>query len=201
MGYDSSLPEKRKGKRGEAAGELLPAGLLRAGLALMVIATGLVFLLAETNVIDWGAPWWTIYIAIPGAIMLWAAARVAQRTGKPGRRSILLGGLGIIALILAAVFVFDPTWSFTRRWTIFSDWPVFQAINWNAVWKWALVLLGTAFLVVGERSRSLGTGILGAAVLVVGLVFMFDISWNLVWPLAIVAVGVGMLLYGRSRNG
>jgi hypothetical protein len=115
--------------------------------------------------------------------------------------SIILGGLGVIALVLTAIFIFDPTWSFTRGWTLFGDWPLFRGVNWDALWRWALVVLGAAFLLVAYRNRSWGIGILGAAVLVVGLVFVLNISWNLVWPLAIVAVGVGMLLYGRARNG
>ncbi len=167
--------------------------------AIILIATGIVFFLAQSGVIDWGSPWWTIYIAIPGLSLIWGAYASYRRTGtaNPTAFAELVGG--ILAVAVATIFLVDPHWSFTQN--LFRGWdvPILNWINWDSVWRWLLVLLGGAVIYNGVRTRHQGWMVFGGILVVVGFVFILNISWNAVWPLAIIAVGVG-LLFGNRRS-
>ncbi len=167
--------------------------------AIILIASGIVFFLAQSGVIDWGSPWWTIYIGIPGLSLIWGAYACYRRTGaaSPAARAELVGG--IVALAVAVIFLIDPHWSFTRN--LFRGWdaPILNWINWDSVWRWLLVLIGGAVIYSGVRTRHQGQMVFGSILVVVGFTFILNISWNAVWPLAIVAAGVA-LLFGNRRS-
>ena len=120
--------------------------------ALLLIATGLAFLLAQTGVIDWGSPWWVIYIAIPSLAAVVAGAGASQRAGTvtaTATGQLIVGGIG---LLLSIIFVFDPTWSFTRGVGIFFPW--LSWISWDLMWPIAIVLLGVGVLLAPRPRRA-----------------------------------------------
>lgn len=177
--------------------ELLTGGQGRALLAILLIALGGVFFLDQAGVMSMSGNWWVMFIAIPGLVLLWAAYRGMQTEGRLGGISLLQGFLGIVALLLTLIFIFDPTWSFTRGWRLEDTFPFLRDAAWDALWRWGLLLIGAALLALAYVRRSLPTGIVGGAMAVVGLVFLLNISWNAVWPLAIVALGLGVLFWRR----
>lgn len=156
-------------------------------VGLTLISLGLVFLLGQANILDYGSPWWTLFIGVPGLVFLGAGVLTFRHHGHMTPMAWVQVVVGLLATVLALIFLIDPTWSFTR------DWTLFKGDFWNTLWPWALVALGVVAFAAGVIRREFATGLLGVLVGIVGLVFIFNISWNVVWPLAIVAVGIGML--------
>ncbi|MCC7446760.1 MAG: hypothetical protein IT324_05050 [Anaerolineae bacterium] len=177
---------------------LLSAGQARVGGALMLIALGIVFLLGQANLLNYGSSWWVIFLAIPGLMLLWAAFTTYQHSRAFNARVGAQVIVGAVLVLLSIIFIFDPTWSFTRGLNI--DIPFLRSINWDRVWPWFLIVPGVALLYSAYRSRVLGTGVVGAVLVVIGLVFVLDISWNVVWPLVIVAIGVWLLTGARPKR-
>jgi hypothetical protein len=193
-GIDNNLRDSRRHREPL----LLASGQIRFGIALILIAMGIVFFLGQANILDYGGSWWVIFIAIPGLILLWAGRTTHQQAGKVNTSAVIQGFLGAVCILLSIIFVFDPTWSFTRGWRLDTYFPFLRDINWGQVWPWFLVVPGVVLLYSGYSSRSISAGVIGGALVVVGLVFILNISWNAVWPLAIVAVGVWLLFGGRQ---
>lgn len=110
----------------------LPSG---AVWAIILIAVGAVFLLMEAGVVNRGGNWWVIFLLIPGLALLWGAYTTYARAGALTNRTIMqvIAGGGLV--LLTAIFVFDPTWSFTR------------GVNWDLIWPSALIVLGVGMLV------------------------------------------------------
>lgn len=167
---------------------LLTREELIAMVGLIIVSLGFVFLLTQSNVIDYGSPWWTLFIGVPGLVFLGAGFLTTRDHGRVTSIALVQFGVGIIGTVLAISFLVDPTWSFTQGWTLF------QGDFWNAAWRWAIVVIGAAFVAGGYLRRSLETMLFGLLVAAVGLIFVFNISWNLVWPVAIIVVGLGVLL-------
>ncbi|HVO41044.1 MAG TPA: hypothetical protein VMT34_00390 [Aggregatilineales bacterium] len=199
MAFDTNIqPDNRPPSRHYIA-HLLSQAQLRITVALLLIATGIVFLLGEGKLLDYSSPWWVIYIAIPGLVLVGSAAsnyyRLGTMTGVVGTQLVM----GLIAILLSLIFVFDPTWSFTRGW---GNWhiPILDSIDWGHLWPWFLVVPGAGLVYTGLRQHALGTAVFGGILVVVGGVFIFNISWNAVWPLAIVALGVAVLFGIKPRR-
>jgi hypothetical protein len=156
-------------------------------IGLIVVSLGLVFLLGQAEIITYSSPWWTLFIGVPGLVFLGASAITVRHQDHITPVAVAQFVFGLLATLVAFSFVVDPTWSFTR------DWTLFRGEFWNVAWRWGLVILGAAIVAAGFSRSSLPTGVFGALVAIVGLVFVFNISWNFVWPVAIIAVGVGIL--------
>lgn len=168
--------------------------------ALLLVATGIVFFLAEGGILSYSSSWWVIYIGIPGLVLLWSAYATYRHVGAMNGMATIQLILGIIAILLSVIFIVDPHWSFTTTWFNWRNIPILGAINWNSIWPWILVLLGAALIYDGVRRHVAGTGVFGAILVVVGAVFILNISWNAVWPLAIVAAGIGLLFSNRRQR-
>jgi hypothetical protein len=179
---------------------LLSAGQTRIVGAFILIALGVVFLLGQAKLLNYGSNWWVIFLVIPGLALLWSALTTYQHThalrGKAGAQVIA----GAVLVLLSVIFVVDPTWSFTRGWTLDTYFPFLRAINWGQLWPWFLIVPGLALLYSAVRNRVAASGIGGAALVVVGLIFLLNISWNAVWPLVIVAFGVWLLVGTRPKQ-
>lgn len=180
--------------------DLLTPEQLKISGALTLIAMGAVFLLIQSGRMDWGSPWWVIFLAIPGVMMLYSALTTYQHDNRVSSSvwTRFIGGL--VLLVLTTLFIVDPTWSFTRNWQIDNVFPFLRDINWNLVWPWFLIVPGAGIVLVAVRERSIEKSIPGIAMIIVGAVFIFNISWDLVWPLAIVALGVSLLLRSGRKH-
>lgn len=174
--------------------DLFSSGQTKILAALILIALGGVFLLMQSGQIESDSPWWVIFLAIPGVMLLYTAFVTIQQAERVTSLALTRLGVGLGLLVLSAIFVFDPTWSFTRNFRLDSVFPFLSDINWDNVWPWFMIVPGIGILFYGIRQRSTGESIVGGVLIVVGLVFIFNISWDLVWPLAIVAVGAALLL-------
>jgi hypothetical protein len=142
----SSMPSEREGTR------LLGTHVRIVG-ALLLVALGLVFLLQEAGLLSRSGNWWIIFLLIPGLDILWSGINNYRQTHSfTGAASVQLIG-GVALVLLSAIFVFDPTWSFTRGWTLFSNFRLFSDINWNVIWPFALILLGVWALLGSRRRR------------------------------------------------
>jgi hypothetical protein len=121
--------------------------------ALLLIALGLVFLLQEGGLLSHSANWWVIFLLIPGLDVLWNGFVNYRQTHSFGGAAgvQLIGGAALV--LLSAIFVFDPTWSFTRGWTLFNNFRLFSDINWDVVWPFALIVLGAWVLLGGLRRK------------------------------------------------
>jgi hypothetical protein len=164
-------------------------------VGMILVTMGLVFFLAEGGTIDWGSPWWTLFIGIPGLVFLEAGIRTVRHQRRLTPMAVFQFALGGIATLIALLFILDPNWEFMQGWTLFSGG------FWDSAWRWIIVLAGAAILVAAFLMRSVLIGVLGAIVIGVGAVFVFDLDWGRIWPLFIVAVGLGVLalLFDRRR--
>ncbi len=167
-------------------------------LALILIAMGGVFLLAQAGILDLGDNWWVIFIAIPGFVAL-ASALVSYRNARHMQSGVIIQVVfGLALLLLSAILIWDPTWSFTRGWNVNLQSPVLRDLFNH--WPWLLVVLGVASLFVAFRQRAFAVGLVGGIICLVGVVFILNISWNVVWPLAIVAVGFWLLFFKTNKK-
>lgn len=172
----------------QAPGEpLLTRTESTAMIGLILVSLGLVFFFAEADIIDYGSPWWTLFLGVPGLTFLAAGYLTARHHHHVTTLATVQLIIGAVGTLLAIIFLLDPNWSFTRNWTWFSG----QV--WDSLWQWGLVVIGVAVAVIGLIRRQLSTVVPGVIAAVVGLVFIFDINWDRVWPLAIVAIGILML--------
>lgn len=164
-------------------------------VGLVLVVMGIVFFLAESGTVEWGSPWWTLFIGIPGLIFLEAGVRTVRHHGSFSPMSIAQFFIGGAMTLIAVLFLVDPTWQFARGWALFSGG------FWGSAWRWIIVLAGAAILGFAIVRRSVVAGVFGGIVAAVGLIFVFDIDWGRIWPLFIVAVGVGILalLFVRRR--
>lgn len=177
----------------EPENRFITSSQLRAMIGLILVALGGVFLLGQTDRLDYGSNWWIIFIFIPGVVFLWAAFTTYQHVHHINSLNALQAFVGVVAIVLSLIFIVDPHWSFTRNWNLNRTFPFLKDIVWDRIWPWFLVLPGIGILYRGFRQHSVTTGFWGGALVVVGVVFLLNISWDLVWPLAIVAVGLLML--------
>lgn len=178
---------------------VLKPGQLRVLGGLLLVALGVVFLLREAGVLADDSNWWVIFIALPGLALIWVGITHYLETRALDGTST--GGVvvGLLLLILSAIFVFDPTWSFTRGWNLEQTFPFLRDANWDLVWQWGLVVVGALLMVAAYLRRNTGVVVFGAVLAIAGLVSILKISWDVVWPLAIVAVGVGVLFSNLRR--
>ena len=184
----STQPKMKRDELGSLGPEpLLTRDEFVALAGLILVALGVVFAFAQANVIDYGSPWWTLFIGIPGLVFIGAAVVTYRHQGHVTPMAITQAVIGLMGVALALIFIVDPTWSFTRNWTLF------QGTFWDTLWRWALVAVGALVVAVGLMRQGLPTVILGGAIAAVGLVFVLNISWNVVWPFAIIAAGLYIL--------
>jgi hypothetical protein len=166
----------------------------RAVIALILIALGVVFFLGQSKQLDYSSSWWVIFILIPGAVLLWAAFTTYRQSDRISIVTAVQAFLGVVAILLSAIFILDPHWSFTQNWHLERAFPFLQSINWDRVWPWFLVLPGADLIYTSFRQHLVARGFVGACLVVVGAVFIFNIAWDMVWPLFIIAVGLLLLL-------
>lgn len=168
----------------------------RLTTALILIALGIVFLLGQSGQLDYGSPWWVIFIAIPGLVTLGGAVRDYLDIRK--MTSAIIGELafGAVALLLSAIFIWDPTWSFTRGWRLGENFPILRSMD--TLWPWLIVAVGVVILVRAWLARSWNLAVGGVIVCVIGFTFILKVSWNSVWPLLIIAAGISLLFARRS---
>jgi hypothetical protein len=166
--------------------------------AMMLIATGVVFLLMQTGAIDESGNWWVIYLLLPGAALVGNAFISYARHRRPQFSSFWQFGAGALLIFLAIIFVFDPDWSFINTWTgVYDD--LFNSLNWDMIWRWAIALVGVGLVVTGMLRGSrdaIGFGVLVASA---GVVFVLDLDWDEVWPVFLIIAGVLMLAPKLSR--
>jgi hypothetical protein len=165
-------------------------------LALMLIAFGGVFVLGEADMLDRRGSWWVIFIAIPGFVILGSGIADYLQTRQLSTGIGALVGFGLVLLLLSAILVWDPTWSFTRGWD--DRFPFLRDLG--QLWHWLLVLLGVASIYIAYRQQTVTVGVLGGVLCVIGAVFILNISWSFVWPMAIVAVGIWLLFFRNDRS-
>ncbi len=200
MSANSNTPGDDLQRSQQNISHLMSGYQVKITFALLLIASGIAFFLAQGKIIDWGSPWWVIYIGIPGLALLWAAYETYRHVGAVNGLARTQLALGIVALVLSFIFIVDPHWSFTKNLFNWPDVPFLRTIDWNHLWPWLLVVLGAALIYTGVRRHVAGTAVFGGILVVVGGVFILNISWDTVWPLAIVAAGVGLLLSGWGRR-
>lgn len=173
----------------------LSRGRLTTGLIL--IALGVVFLLGQSGQLDYGSPWWVLFIAIPGIVIVGGSVKDYFDAGKLTAPVFWEFLIGAAALVLSAIFVWDPTWSFTRSWS--DTFPFLR--NMSTLWPWLIVAVGAFALYRAYTLRSMRMTVVGLVLCIVGAVFILNISWDAVWPLIIVAAGVYMLFsLGRKQS-
>ncbi|MBX3062064.1 MAG: hypothetical protein KF726_03755 [Anaerolineae bacterium] len=170
----------------------------RVTFALILIALGGVFLLQQAGVLANSSNWWVIFIAIPGIVTLGSAVITYLRVGKLNSSVVTQGVIGVLVLLLSAIFIWDPTWSFTRGWKLDETFPFLR--NMGSIWQWLLVLVGLLLVYFGVARASSTTAVFGLILAAVGGVFILNISWDVVWPLVIVAFGVWLLLTRRESD-
>ncbi len=200
MSTRSDLHQQSSEEPRHKSTEFLGITQLRAVVALILIAVGIVFFLGQNKVLDYSSSWWVIFIAIPGFGLLWSAYSNHQRNQAFGRVGIVQGLLGIAALLVSLIFIVDPHWSFTQGWSLDKTFPFLSDWQWDRIWPWALVLPGVGILYLAIQQHSLGTGVFATALIVVGAVFILNISWDVVWPLAIIAAGIVVLVFGLPKR-
>jgi hypothetical protein len=162
----------------------------------LLVALGLVFLALQAGILEQGSNWWVIFLFIPGVGLLWSAYTGYRRAEVWAAPETIELTLGAVLLILTAIFIFDPTWSFTR-----GIGPILPDVNWDQVWRWALLILGVALLVVAVIRGWTGIAVLGALIAFPGVVFVFDLRWDYVWPFALIIPGVFWLYHTlRQRS-
>jgi hypothetical protein len=163
--------------------------------AVILIALGGVFLAQQAGILSESSNWWVIFLFIPGVGLLWSAAS-SHRPGRPwaGIHTVEVI-LGVVLVLLTLIFIFDPNWTFLDFDRILPN------VDWDRVWPFFLVVPGVLMLAVGLVRRLTGIAVLGALLILLGGVFIFDIDWNYVWPLALILPGVWLLLAaGRRRT-
>jgi hypothetical protein len=189
----SAQADNRKQKSGEShptGGFFISRSRFTAALILM--ALGGVFFLQQAGVLDHGSNWWVIFIAIPGLVILGSALVTASGSGRfsPGVMTEIV--IGLLLLVLAAIFIWDPTWSFTRGWRLDRTFPLL--IQLSPFWPWVLIIIGAGLIFLALRQRSWTPAVFGAALCIIGAVFLLNISWDIVWPLFLVGLGAWLLL-------
>jgi hypothetical protein len=158
--------------------------------AIILIALGVVFLLLNANILSHSSNWWVIFLAIPGLGLFWNGYTGYQRNQRFTAVETTELIFGTILLLLTLVFIFDPTWSFTRN--------LFPDANWDSIWPFALIIPGLAVFVLGlvrQKVRPLAAGVV---LMALGGVFYFKINWDFVWPFALILVGLVVLLNRRE---
>lgn len=170
----------------------------RLTFGLLMIALGVVFLLQQANIFRFDNSWWVIFLAIPGFVALGSATLDFLQTNQFTRRTVAQVISGMILLVLSAIFIWDPTWSFTQDWQLDKTFPFLR--NMGILWQWMLLTIGIVFLGAAVFQRSTAFGVVGTILCIVGAVFVLNISWNLVWPLFLVGLGVWMLFKRRSES-
>jgi hypothetical protein len=141
-----------------------------------------------------------MYIAIPSLVLLLTATASFQKSGRLTSLGIANGIIGLLGIALSVIMVLDPTWSFTRAWTLDEIFPVLRLVAWDDVWQISLIVLGIVAIGLAMFQRVVGTAVLGTLLIVVGLTFQLDVSWDYVWPLLVVALGVGLFFRQERRT-
>lgn len=138
-GYPESKPETRFDVGGFT---------LRIMFSLLLIGTGAVFLLDRLGYEVMQGEWWVIYLVIVGISLVIGAIIAYLREGHLTRATTGMVVFSILLFILSAIFIWDPTWSFTRGWRI----NFLQGVDWDKIWPVAIILLGLALLLPRQRS-------------------------------------------------
>ena len=129
--------------------------------ALILIALGGVFLLQQAGILDHGSNWWVIFIAIPGLVILGSALVTYVGSGKFSPGVVTQIVIGLLLLVLAAIFIWDPTWSFTRGWRLDRAFPFL--IKLSPFWPWVLIIIGAGLLFLALRQRSWTPAVFGVS--------------------------------------
>jgi cytoskeletal protein CcmA (bactofilin family) len=136
--------------------------------------------------------WLVSTCCLPPVVLLlvlsyWLVSLVAKRPapGAPaGRASSLVGGV-VLILIGALILAQNLTDLHLRNW-----WALFILIP-------ALSSLVTAWRIFRAKRRlgaARGPLVGGVALLLVVVIFVFDLSWGTLWPLFLILIGVGALI-------
>ena len=176
----------------------LIASRSRLTLALVLIALGGVFLFQQTGLIKTSNNWWVVFIAIPGVVAFGSAVIGYMQQNQLTRSVFAQGFFGLALLMLSGVFIWDPTWSFTRGWQLNETFAFLGGLS--VLWPWLLVAGGLLLGYWGVQRTDTHLTSFGVIVMVVGFVFILNISWNVVWPLVLVAVGLWVLVNSPSAK-
>lgn len=179
---------------------LLSRDQLKAMAALILMGTAVFFFLAYSGHASWTSPWWVMYIAIPSAVLIYAAGASFFQAGKITGFSITDAVIGVLGLVISYIMYTDPTWSFTRNTELDRLFPILRQVDWDPVWQWMLVGLGAVALFLAIYKRVVGVGVLGSILVIVGVTFILELRWDYVWPVLLFALGAGLLLQQKMRK-
>lgn len=160
--------------------------------AILLITLGAVFLAQEAGVLRHSANWWVIFLAIPGLGLIWNAYTRHQEEGEYTTGQAVALVFGAALLVLTAIFIFDPTWSFLPA--------TFRGRFWDQAWRFVVLGVGVVLIAAGIIRRRVNTGVAGVLVTLLGLSFVFDIDLDYLWPLALIIPGVLLLVRGWNRS-
>ncbi len=107
--------------------------------AFTLIALGVIFLLGQFG-FNLRFNWWAIFIALPGAAMLWNVYQAYSRRSRLDSNEMIQGFIGVFLILIAGGFLFD----------IELDWL------WNL---WPLILIGIGLALLfgyGQRGGEKG---------------------------------------------
>ena len=166
---------------------------VKALAAMLLVGTGVFFALAFAGMAKWTSPWWVMYLAIPSLMLVVTGVASILQNHKANAYGITNTALGLLGLAISYVMITDPTWSFIREMELDRYFPVLRRIRWDPVWQWLLVVAGAASILAAALRRTLGFGIFGALLIVVGGTFLLKLHWDAVWPWILVALGAGLL--------
>jgi hypothetical protein len=85
--------------------------------ALVLIGLGIVFFLEQSNIITLDFNWWSFFILIPGAWMLWGAYAAYSQAGAWTKRARGQVAGGVMLLLVGGIFIFDLDWG--KIWPLF----------------------------------------------------------------------------------
>lgn len=179
---------------------LLSRDQLKGMAALMLMGTAVFFFLAFSGIASWTRPWWVMYVAIPSAVLIYAAGASFFQAGRITGFFVTDAVIGVLGIVVSYIMYTDPTWSFTRNTELDRLFPILRQIDWNPVWQWMLVTLGAMALFLAIYNRVVGIGVLGSILAIVGMTFILELHWDYVWPALLFALGAGLLLQQKMRK-
>jgi FtsH-binding integral membrane protein len=112
-----------------------------------LVAVGVIFLLMRFDERIARSEWWVVFIYVFGIGTLIGAGFGYYRNQAWTALEITMGIVGVLAVLVALIFTFDPTWSFTR------DWSLFSGVDWNLLWPLIPLLFGAGLLLVPFMRR------------------------------------------------
>ena len=156
--------------------------------AVVLIGLGIVVLLMQSGTLPSDFNWWALFIALPGIALLLDGLSGGEKTeGRIGKI-----GVGIVLLLVASAFLFDPDGTV---WNQVEDaLPFIRNAQWDQVVGAILAFLGALTLFRAYRDKSSRSIIPGAALFAVGATLLFDSASNLIVPVILVGIGLALIM-------